>query len=166
MFAEVTKYAVDHAFEIMSLFVAIVALAVARLALKVALQANQIAKETHTSALRVRLRDEVSAAKRSLVALEEACRQIRNQWEQHWAKHLPIFGRPNLHFFDQPQETRHISENERAGRALFQELSKATGMPVSNDTAELERRIVLAQQTSLDIEQLIHRLEGPKPLGR
>lgn len=165
MNAEFLDLAAGRIFEILSLVVAIVALAYAILALRVAKQANQIAKESSLAAMRVRLRDEVSAAQRSLLRLEEACQRTRNQWEQHWIQHIPVLGRPSGKFFSEPQETRHISEAERDGRAMFNLVRESTTDPVSNDASELESHIIFAQKTAIEIDQLSLRLEAPKPFG-
>lgn len=165
MNTEFLDLAAGRIFEILSLVVAIVALAYAILALRVAKQANQIAKESSLAAMRVRLRDEVSAAQISLLRLEEACQRTRNQWEQHWIQHIPVLGRPSGKFFSEPQETRHISEAERDGRAMFNLVRQSTTDPVSNDASELESHIILAQKTAIEIDQLSLRLEAPKSFG-
>ncbi|GAB1478496.1 hypothetical protein MASR2M74_10430 [Paracoccaceae bacterium] len=166
MITELLNVAADRIFEIMSLLVAVVALVYAMLALRVAKQANQIAKESNIAALRVRLRDEVSAAQINPLGLQEACQRTKSQWERYWIKHVPAFGRPSGIFHHQPKETRHIVETETAGRKLFQRLSEATVNPVSNNAIELESHIIFAQQTAMEIDQLSLRLEGPKPFGQ
>lgn len=152
----------DHAFEIASLFVSAAALAYAALALRAARQAIQIAKESDLTGLRLKARDEISAAERSLNKLQEVCSLTRDQWERHIDKHYPVLGRG----LSQPKETRHIAELERAGRALLQEIKDATPIAATSNAAELERFIKHAQETAMRIERLTFDLMAPKPLGR
>ncbi|SDP79323.1 hypothetical protein SAMN04488512_1501 [Sulfitobacter litoralis] len=159
------EFVVQNAFEILSILISAGALVYAALAFRTSRQAIKAARDSDITALQVKAQDSISAAERSMLILQEACRQTRQEWDRHKTRHFPALG-GNLggSMFAEPEETRHIRKIERAGLKTLKELIASRPKPDALAPSELHQFIARAQSASTHIERLKLGLKGPKPL--
>ncbi len=148
----------QRAFEVISLLIAAAALVYAALAFRAAKHAVRATKDSDLTALRVKMLDGISDARRSLIRLHEACQATRNQWEDMNGRHFPVLGN-GLGF---RSETDHIGELETAGTRLLDELSALAPKAETSKAADIEAFIARAQSASVQIERLKFKLEAPR----
>ncbi|WP_299478117.1 hypothetical protein [uncultured Roseibium sp.] len=150
----------DHFFDGASLLLAACALIYAALALRVAKKALVTAKMSDLATLKLKAHEGRERAEQSFLSLQSACHDTRSQWSLHHDRHFPMLG--SLH---SPQDdTRHISEIEKEGRALLRPLDLSLSELGTKDAAELEDYIQRTHRTATRIEQLRFELSPPKQL--
>lgn len=153
----------DYAFQLTSILIAAAALVYAVRANRNSEVAIEVARQTSVSELRLRVKESLADAERSVLALQSACQGSREQWENHFRKHGPVLGSS---MFKKPPEVESISNLERLGRSLLTKLRDAAPAEETADTVTLERFIGSAQATSLEIARLQLQIDGPRPLWR
>lgn len=158
------EFVIQNAFEILSILISAGALLYAALAFRTSKQAIRAARESDVTALHLRAQDSISGAKRSLLILQEACHQTRQEWDKHRTRHYPTLGSGlGRSMFSEPEETQHISSIERTGLKTLEDLLSSTPKPDASAPSELHQFIARAQSASTQIERLKLGLEGPKP---
>ncbi|KII17711.1 hypothetical protein [Phaeobacter sp. S60] len=159
------EFVVQNAFDILSILISAGALLYAALAFRTSKQAIKAARDSDITALQVKAQDSILDAKRSMLILQEACLQTRQEWDRHKTQHFPALGR-NLarSMFAEPKETQHIGTIECTGLKTLEELLASTPEPDALSPSELHRFIARAHSASTQIERLKLDLEGPKPL--
>ncbi|MFO1201021.1 MAG: hypothetical protein U1E58_00080 [Tabrizicola sp.] len=153
---------VDYAFEMIALFIAAAALISAERAIRISRHALRVTKDSNLTTLRLRVKESLADAERSLLTLKAECQKAREQWEQHVNKHYPPI---RLGFYHQPEEIDSILKVERTGSTLLRELISEAPTDDSEDELTLEQFIGSAKSKCLQIEKLRLRLEAPKPLN-
>ena len=158
------EFAAQIAFEIVSTLIAAAALVYAALAFSASKKAIEAFEKSNVAALQVKAQDTVSDAKRSFLSLQEACSRTRREWDAHNMEQFPTIGSSfGKSFFEEPQETQHISTIERVGSKSLDELLASFPECETARPEEWPEFIAKAQSTSTGIERLKLRLEGPKP---
>lgn len=158
------EFVVQNASEILSILISAGALLYAALAYRTSKQAIKDSRDADITALHLRAQDSISDARRSLLILQEACHQTRQEWDNHRTRHFPAlgggFGRS---MFSEPDETKHISSIERTGLKSLEDIIASTPKPDVSAPSELHQFIARAQSASTHIERLKLGLKGPKP---
>jgi hypothetical protein len=149
-----------HFFEISSLLIATGALIYAALALRVAKEALASAKGSDLAALKLKAQEARVRAERSFLSLQTACHETQGRWDDHHDRHYPKLGSQDF----RSKDTLHIAQVERQGRELLRQLEIALPEAATSDSVALEEYIRRANQTVIEIEQLILRLSPPRQL--
>ncbi len=142
--------------ELLGVAITIAALIYAHLAYRTSALGLAHAKQAELTNLRIQTKAALSDARQSQVSLALTCQVYRSSWASHQRKQPLTLGVPKGMFERSPID---IVQSE--GWQLLQKLDAASATVDAMNLQELEALQQQAKATSLGIQALAGRLEGP-----
>ena len=144
--------------EIVGVAITIAALIYAHLAYRTSALGLAHAKQAELTNLRIQTKAALTDARQAQVSLGLSCQIYRANWASHeWKQPIRIGGPGPVGFFKRSP----IDEVEYEGRKLLQQLDAAGATVDAMDLQALEALQQQAKATSLAIQALAGKLEGP-----
>ena len=144
--------------EIVGVAITVAALMYAHLAYRTSAMGLDHAKQAELNSLRIQTKAALSDARQAQVSLGLSCHVYRGMWASHERKQPMMMGAPGpMGIFKRSP----IDDVQHEGRQLLQQLDAESATIDAMDLQALEALLQKAKATSLAIQALAGKLEGP-----